>query len=225
MSCFSSVIGAGLSPRARGNQPGITALAVAPGTIPACAGEPWWPPRSEAWPGDYPRVRGGTSHGLRSIWSLAGLSPRARGNRGAGALGLRLLGTIPACAGEPACLAVIGASVRDYPRVRGGTWYSAACSVAARGLSPRARGNPARVAALGVRMGTIPACAGEPVARMSDMVNSGDYPRVRGGTSSEDVRHSELRGLSPRARGNRQRRIVARQCWRTIPACAGEPLS
>ena len=72
-----------------------------------------------------------------------------------------------------------------------------------RGLSPRVRGNPEPRTAHPGRTRSIPACAGEPVARR---------PPPSYGP-----------GLSPRVRGNHSTLTV---CWvrsRSIPACAGEP--
>ena len=52
--------------------------------------------------------------------------------------------------------------MRDYPRVRGGTFYIGARSGSNLGLSPRARGNLLYWRQIGLKFGTIPACAGEP---------------------------------------------------------------
>ena len=49
----------------------------------------------------YPRVRGGTTLRDRQTVANPGLSPRARGNLVQLVAGVALLGSIPACAGEP----------------------------------------------------------------------------------------------------------------------------
>ena len=152
----------GLSPRVRGN---LTANQRGPesdGSIPACAGEPLLISSAYPLPSVYPRVCGGTIHSAQQPDSLSGLSPRVRGNpipcwpRVAG------LRSIPACAGEPD--SVLEAQIRAavYPRVCGGTGFSAVSEVSACGLSPRVRGNhePFRYSHWWVR--SIPACAGEP---------------------------------------------------------------
>ena len=152
----------GLSPRARGNLANRTLYLKGQGTIPACAGEPSQAPPCSTPPGDYPRVRGGTGDAGHGFSWEKGLSPRARGNRrGIGFMAI-LVGTIPACAGEPCRLRGRRAPAGDYPRVRGGTATSASPGPLVAGLSPRARGNH-KIFLPGVPpLGTIPACAGEP---------------------------------------------------------------
>ena len=49
----------------------------------------------------YPRVCGGTFVVVASVWYWMGLSPRVRGNRRGRHGGAVLMGSIPACAGEP----------------------------------------------------------------------------------------------------------------------------
>ena len=69
----------------------------------------------------YPRVCGGTLRAAAAGSGIKGLSPRVRGNP-ARATGRRgWLGSIPACAGEPA--GYFSSTVRCgvYPRVCGGT--------------------------------------------------------------------------------------------------------
>ncbi len=91
----------GLSPRVRGNRRTKTINSRRCGTIPACAGEPALPCRCWTWPWDYPRVCGGTCVGCRRLLRQQGLSPRVRGNRSSCLLSRCVMGTIPACAGEP----------------------------------------------------------------------------------------------------------------------------
>jgi len=97
--CFRRMSGA--SPRARGNRDGGPLLHQRAGCIPACAGEPRG--RSARLPrcGVHPRVRGGTWSVLTSTPHCPGASPRARGNRRVAGRVARLVGCIPACAGEP----------------------------------------------------------------------------------------------------------------------------
>ncbi len=168
-------------------------------------------------------MRGGTAAGLCATWSFLGLSPRARGNL-ADALGLsKDEGPIPACAGEPANWPRSASIAWAYPRVRGGTPNKTVYGSCAKGLSPRARGNPAMPDPVTGLIGPIPACAGEPGIGFPFDGADGAYPRVRGGTypiADFDVRGP---GLSPRARGNLRDILVQSRQRGPIPACAGEP--
>ena len=91
-----------------------------------------------------------------------------------------------------------------YPRVCGGATF--ACLRSATGLSPRVRGSRAD----------------------SQRAIYTVYPRVCGGASdSEGTADARASGLSPRVRGS-PRYSSAQMLWcrpRSIPACAGEPLS
>ena len=172
----------GLSPRVRGNPTARCTPAPAPGSIPACAGEPRFGRRRRRPAGVYPRVCGGTN-GLPPLTMLAqGLSPRVRGNHKAGrrrqrrprsipacagnpssgATAQGRMGSIPACAGEPSRIMANASAVRVYPRVCGGTAANRTSGVKSAGLSPRVRGNLGVVVAPVIGGGSIPACAGEP---------------------------------------------------------------
>ena len=71
---------------------------------------------------------------------------------------------------------------------------------------------------------SIPACAGEPKPVYSRLVSQTVYPRVCGGTTFMPCNPWRIWGLSPRVRGNHSGRAIRRLHWRSIPACAGEPL-
>ena len=134
-----------------------------------------------------------------------GLSPRVRGNP----LGRR------ASRGK----------LMVYPRVYGGTGIRPRRSglSASRGLSPRVRGNLGSSTTAQVRVGSIPACTGEPPPRTHAKPSATVYPRVYGGTIAIPADDGEVRGLSPRVRGNRSSvSWVCSQGW-SIPACTGEP--
>ena len=53
-----------------------------------------------------------------------------------------------------------------------------------KGLSPRVRGNHTPFSTPPLVLGTIPACAGEPMAGRDYPEGKRDYPRVCGGTPS-----------------------------------------
>ena len=91
----------GLSPLTRGNRSDAQLFGRAIGPIPAHAGEPSMN-RPEA-PSNraYPRSRGGTCDNRKCINPAHGLSPLTRGNLTGQAEALKVLGPIPAHAGEP----------------------------------------------------------------------------------------------------------------------------
>ena len=213
----------GLSPRVRGN-PGCRRQAVAyQGSIPACAGEPGGRQPGKASSGVYPRVCGGTRLSPSPTPAMRGLSPRVRGNQGHGHQLQPRLWSIPACAGEPSYGNLLAATAKVYPRVCGGTrrrrWRSAGLP----GLSPRVRGNHDVQVAPAPAPGSIPACAGEPIAPRLLAQHAAVYPRVCGGTGVHMVAAASVCGLSPRVRGNRWWSFSAHGSSGSIPACAGEP--
>ena len=220
-ACTSSA--PGLSPRVRGNRRHLRAFHRRLRSIPACAGEPHVARRVHHRHLVYPRVCGGTMRMRRRPRPLQGLSPRVRGNRRRRRNGLRCMGSIPACAGEPEFIRQGVRAIGVYPRVCGGTRISPSVFRPPIGLSPRVRGNrigqPVR---LGVNW-SIPACAGEPTESSFRSGISPVYPRVCGGTTCVSRALSASLGLSPRVRGNRPRRLAAAARGGSIPACAGEP--
>ena len=166
---------------------------------------------------------GGTTGRLLVLPGVHGLSPRVRGNRRDECEPDNGEGSIPACAGEPIPTRSWRTAPAVYPRVCGGTSCPSWISTAPMGLSPRVRGNLSVSAWSPVVKGSIPACAGEPRHQWSIPGVSAVYPRVCGGTAWPLPLDTLLRGLSPRVRGNRERRPHAPAQLGSIPACAGEP--
>ena len=72
-------------------------------------------------------------------------------------------------------------------------------------------------------VGSIPACAGEPLAGDTGGLLIRVYPRVCGGTWGGGGRLPLRLGLSPRVRGNPVGTAGAGVAQGSIPACAGEP--
>ena len=72
---------------------------------------------------------------------------------------------------------------------------------------------------------SIPACAGEPYRRVSWSISERVYPRVCGGTTMIDPMRITCPGLSPRVRGNPFPSLAVGRRARSIPACAGEPVT
>ena len=167
---------------------------------------------------------GGTCRGRRGWTTARGLSPRVRGNRRAGDDHQRPVGSIPACAGEPAPKPPASRQVKVYPRVCGGTSTEWATITMSHGLSPRVRGNRRRAIIIIRDNGSIPACAGEPLTATAIGRGRRVYPRVCGGTRPDCRQRKAGAGLSPRVRGNQIADQRPQLFRRSIPACAGEPL-
>ena len=91
------------------------------------------------------------------------------------------------------------------------------------GLSPRVRGNLPHRRVAGHCARSIPACTGEPCGGSAAGVHSGVYPRVYGGTFTDNDQPVGGEGLSPRVRGNRTMRPSQARRTGSIPACTGEP--
>ena len=167
---------------------------------------------------------GGTSIPLDVFPKPQGLSPRVRGNRSRAPNKNASSGSIPACAGEPLKSRQPSGKHRVYPRVCGGTLVLASDPAGVAGLSPRVRGN-LHLARLPVeKMGSIPACAGEPFHTGRTVQMYRVYPRVCGGTDRCRGTLDPFDGLSPRVRGNRGPSRHTNRFSGSIPACAGEPV-
>ena len=153
---------------------------------------------------------------------MRGLSPRGRGKQTSLTKSKRWARSIPAWAGETSKPILARRISAVYPRVGGGNRFSLDSTFAKRGLSPRGRGKPDRMASCVAMRGSIPAWAGETSPfRMVDR-EVWVYPRVGGGNKNVTAWLSPSAGLSPRGRGKLFRQIRKRGCERSIPAWAGE---
>ena len=110
-----------------------------------------------------------------------------------------------------------------YPRSRGGTCSTSACTPGVSGLSPLTRGNQQGRAAHIFKDGPIPAHAGEPRTGEVGHRPTGAYPRSRGGTDPSGAAMTRQTGLSPLTRGNPCTSRPGRGRRGPIPAHAGEP--
>ena len=167
---------------------------------------------------------GGTLTPCQENMSYEGLSPRVRGNPPGGTAPGVARRSIPACAGEPHSERGKNADSGVYPRVCGGTRRRAVFRCGFGGLSPRVRGNLLQPALNPVPVGSIPACAGEPICDTRAPTTAWVYPRVCGGTARLTDSLASPAGLSPRVRGNRHGRMEKVAHAGSIPACAGEPM-
>ena len=108
------------------------------------------------------------------------------------------------------------------PRVRG-TEPSVVTRPMLTGLSPRVRGNRGLMHTVRQYLGSIPARAGEPLARVVLRRVALVYPRACGGTAAVPATTTYGEGLSPRVRGNRIGHDHQNRFDGSIPARAGEP--
>jgi len=118
---------------------------------------------------------------------------------------LALSGSIPACAGEPMSGCSSPRRQRVYPRVCGGAPEPTPVTVIGGGLSPRVRGSHGADVVLHLVVGSIPACAGEPLPGVREIGVVRVYPRVCGGADIREIAEMQAQGLSPRVRGSRWR--------------------
>ncbi len=111
-----------------------------------------------------------------------GLSPLARGNRVKRVLRNGAWGSIPARAGQPPRRIHRPSCTRVYPRSRGATqWVRLTCGNH-KGLSPLARGNHLGGVIPWLKLGSIPARAGQPCPAVPKCRVFKVYPRSRGAT-------------------------------------------
>ena len=213
----------GLSPRVRGNLPRCHPASPSTGSIPACAGEPISSASLISGGKVYPRVCGGTQVHTPPAIPSWGLSPRVRGNPSNVRCNSSWSRSIPACAGEPSRPPRRTGPRAVYPRVCGGTLHVRAFVVQVGGLSPRVRGNRHCLVRGRGRARSIPACAGEPRRIIAPDGPHQVYPRVCGGTCSQQRPGKSPGGLSPRVRGNQPHGAPGAVADGSIPACAGEP--
>ena len=152
-----------------------------------------------------------------------GLSPHVRGNLAARHAYHRVLGSIPARAGEPWTPSRPGSRCGVYPRTCGGTQDEADLGLLYVGLSPHVRGNPAARSPRSAPLGSIPARAGEPGSRRGPCRCRRVYPRTCGGTEFKWGEGADVPGLSPHVRGNLRGQLAELAIEGSIPARAGEP--
>ena len=152
----------------------------------------------------YPRVCGAAPWESIGSTDTTGLSPRVRGSRPARVLQNPFGGSIPACAGQPLRVSPSGSEAVVYPRVCGAAVSTLLWSVCYRGLSPRVRGSQGARGNGVCASGSIPACAGQPLANANRLKGTGVYPRVCGAATNPDSQSTTVYGLSPRVRGSRR---------------------
>ena len=150
----------GSSPRVRGTDTGSLRPCLHRGIIPACAGNretrPQWLSRNR----DHPRVCGEQAQDAEINTSAPGSSPRVRGTVSGRRMLFANVGIIPACAGNSQQWAQTRRDQRDHPRVCGEQGKMSGSMNIRMGSSPRVRGTDLLTIITSVRLGIIPACAG-----------------------------------------------------------------
>ena len=195
------------------------------GSIPACAGKPPSPSPDRRNYRVHPRVCGEARPELVQQGLGHGPSPRVRGSHRLRGPADRPAGSIPACAGKPAPTARSARLPRVHPRVCGEAALLPLGFDLRQGPSPRVRGSLDQHGGPVARLGSIPACAGKPHRRSHRAGQRGVHPRVCGEATDDNRLLFEKWGPSPRVRGSRSRLGGTGPPVRSIPACAGKPLS
>ncbi len=212
----------GPSPRVRGKLYRSRRQVVGGRSIPACAGEARHRGGTDRPSTVHPRVCGGSALDTGLMLAALGPSPRVRGKPRLVLLRAVLLRSIPACAGEAGRPVERWSSWTVHPRVCGGSGRPVLANVQVAGPSPRVRGKRGGLQQRRVKRRSIPACAGEALHRAGRAPRGGVHPRVCGGSFIVDIYVRNGNGPSPRVRGKRRGRALARARPGSIPACAGE---
>ena len=134
--------GSGLSPRGRGKRAQLPEQGIAPGSIPAWAGETGKVGKKNDMNKVYPRVGGGNPIRPATSSCPQGLSPRGRGKLQRRVNHQPLQRSIPAWAGETRMGEKRNGAIGVYPRVGGGNRGNLEEPIRPAGLSPRGRGKP-----------------------------------------------------------------------------------
>ena len=152
-----------------------------------------------------------------------GLSPRVRGNRNRRYVPVKDFRSIPASAGQPMSLDNTIKESQVYPRECGATVFQQTPKCPVSGLSPRVRGNRPPPLPAPACPRSIPASAGQPLARSTSRRSEAVYPRECGATVRTRRPPTFTPGLSPRVRGNLSMARLLAQSAGSIPASAGQP--
>ena len=177
-------VGYGLSPRVRGSRVSAIVRVAPGGSIPACAGQPG---SEAAWSRArwvYPRVCGAAYAYKTWAARTEGLSPRVRGSQRHHCGQRCRLRSIPACAGQPRPGPATNDFTPVYPRVCGAAARRESWTRTPRGLSPRVRGSQCLANPQHRRIGSIPACAGQPPGGSPGQGHPEVYPRVCGAANA-----------------------------------------
>ncbi|KAB7789963.1 hypothetical protein F7D09_1513 [Bifidobacterium leontopitheci] len=214
----------GSSPRMRGTLPRTQRFDQLRGIIPAYAGNTVSMPCTVLPCGDHPRVCGEHRNRHWPITLRRGSSPRMRGTRYIGRVGWVPRGIIPAYAGNTHRMRPVDTIGGDHPRVCGEHLFAELTAREWTGSSPRMRGTLRQVRIPEVRLGIIPAYAGNTRSRYPAGYGYRDHPRVCGEHRETVLLAAGRQGSSPRMRGTPQLVDDADRRQGIIPAYAGNTL-
>ena len=217
--------GTGLSPLARGTLPLVSCRPRKNRFIPAGAGNSNSYTDKSSKQTVYPRWRGKLPLRLMNDNKNGGLSPLARGTRSTITSKSAESRFIPAGAGNSVLSLPYIARISVYPRWRGELISLLEYMSCAHGLSPLARGTPRHAGRAAIPPRFIPAGAGNSFSSSSIAVVLTVYPRWRGELLIRSSYSAPLAGLSPLARGTRERGEIPAGRARFIPAGAGNSLA
>ena len=213
----------GLSPWARGIRQVETLGQAVAGSIPVGTGNPQSTRSARQRHAVYPRGHGESAGARPRRRATKGLSPWARGipiGRRPAAPTLR---SIPVGTGNPHPLPRPRSGNRVYPRGHGESPASKVAAVAARGLSPWARGILCLQVADRRYVGSIPVGTGNPPPRAATSAATRVYPRGHGESHRCAYTAAGAAGLSPWARGIHSQAGPGDAYRRSIPVGTGNP--
>ena len=171
--------------------------------------------------GIIPAYAGNTSCKPLNQNTLPGSSPRMRGTLSSSSLRPRSTGIIPAYAGNTQLIVLGKWNRRDHPRVCGEHFVVVRRGIQIKGSSPRMRGTRSGWRRRFVRLGIIPAYAGNTCLPPDEWPHARDHPRVCGEHYSMKKKEQVLSGSSPRMRGTPLRTYPRTHEPGIIPAYAG----
>ena len=150
---------------------------------------------------DHPRIRG--EHFLLHPYKhhSLGSSPHSRGTLFDKYSNYKQLRIIPAFAGNTRLVLVVRRTSRDHPRIRGEHVHPQRCPPIDSGSSPHSRGTQASTKRDGLRVGIIPAFAGNTDSIKNSGLHGRDHPRIRGEHQERSSRIPHGGGSSPHSRG------------------------
>ena len=191
------------------------------GIIPAYAGNTRTSGSRMIGMGDHPRVCGEHKVDDSTGEGAWGSSPRMRGTLRRAFRKFRRLGIIPAYAGNTQPVSPCRQCNRDHPRVCGEHAISPPEICLITGSSPRMRGTLGCHERPCIRLGIIPAYAGNTRTVRAGCRYVGDHPRVCGEHPAAMQAIGEVWGSSPRMRGTLPHSRSWIEHHGIIPAYAG----